>query len=663
MSNGVRVCKGVRVFNNERIGIDVTQAWLQVLAVSMALAGSGRVPAAPLEAYGRLPSIEQASLSPDGTKVALVQTAHDVRVLSIVDLEEEKALDVLRVGDGKVSAMEWADDDHLLVTTASSVMPMELYGEQTEWHLLNVFNLQTKKFTGLLNHVRDDAQTMNVVSGQPVVVHTGKDTLLYVHGVYVTDATEPALFKVNLTTGAEVLLKKGAMATNGWMTDDSGDVVAEQDYSEHDRRWSIRLYDGRHLLHSVSGIAPVDSPEMLGLSASGDEIVVAVFDADGVSWRPLSIKEGTWGADLAPNEALNEFLAQPGSQRMIGMGYVGDDTRYHFVDKSLQAGWDWTVRVFAYQRVELVSLSADHSRLLVQVQGPKSGYAYYLSDTKEHLTKPIGPVYGGVTQVAEMRPITYKAADGLEIPAYLTLPPDRPAKNLPVIVFPHGGPQARDRLGFDWWAQAMAVQGYAVLQPNYRGSALDQKFIEAGYGEWGRKMQTDLSDGLSYLAAQGIVDPKRACIVGASYGGYAALAGVTLQSGIYRCAVAVSAVSAPANFMRWVGRKESFGERTGQRYWERFLGVEDPGDKRLDAISPLKHIDQLTVPMMLIHGRDDTTVPYDQSVDVVKAMKKAGRTVEFVSLDKEDHYFSRSATRLQMLQTSMDFLKKYNPAD
>jgi dipeptidyl aminopeptidase/acylaminoacyl peptidase len=115
--------------------------------------------------------------------------------------------------------------------------------------------------------------------------------------------------------------------------------------------------------------------------------------------------------------------------------------------------------------------------------------------------------------------------------------------------------------------------------------------------------------------------------------------------------------------MRWVGRKESFGERTGQRYWERFLGVEDPGDKRLDAISPLKHIDQLTVPMMLIHGRDDTTVPYDQSVDVVKAMKKAGRTVEFVSLDKEDHYFSRSATRLQMLQTSMDFLKKYNPAD
>jgi dipeptidyl aminopeptidase/acylaminoacyl peptidase len=660
--------KGVRVFNNNKkcVGnncIDAFRSSVRVVAALTMLACVARAPAAPLDAYGRLPSIEQASLSPDGTKIALVQTAHDVRVLSIVDLDEEKVISLLRIGDSKVPSIEWADDDHLLVTTASSVMPMELFGEKTEWHLLSVFNVQTKKFTALLNHVNDDAKTMNVVNGAPVIVHSGKDTLLYVHGVYVTDVTETALFRINLTTGTEALIRKGGIATNGWLIDDSGEIVAEQDYSEHDRRWSIRLYDGRPLLHTVSGVAPIDSPDMLGLNASGDEIVVALTEADGVNWRPLSIKEGTWGADLAPNESLNEFLLQPGSQRMIGTGYVGDETRYHFIDKSLQAGWDWTVRVFGFQRVELISISADHSRFLVQVQGPKSGYAYYLSDIKEHLTKSIGPVYAGVTQVAEMRAIKYKAADGLEIPAYLTLPPDRPAKNLPVIVFPHGGPEARDNLGFDWWAQAMAMQGYAVLQPNYRGSSLGKKFVEAGYGQWGRKMQTDLSDGLNDLATQGIIDPRRACIVGASYGGYAALAGVTLQSGVYRCAVAVSAVSDPANFMRWVGRKESYGDKTGQRYWERFLGVEDPGDKRLDEISPLRHIDQLTVPMMLIHGRDDTTVPYDQSVDVAKAMKKAGRTVEFVTLDKEDHYFSRSATRLQMLQSSMDFLKKYNPAD
>jgi dipeptidyl aminopeptidase/acylaminoacyl peptidase len=641
-------------------------ACLLVFLVFPLLLGTNRAPAAalgtPLEAYGRLPSIEQATISPDGTKVALVQSANDVRMLSIFDIDAEKVLALLRLGDSKVSLIEWADDIHLLVTTASSVMPMELFGEKTEWHLLHVYDLQTKKFSSLLDHVRDSAQTMNVISRRPVIVRNA-ETLLFVHGVYVTDVTTPALFRINLNTGLETVVKKGGIATNEWLVDDTGEVVAEQDYSERDRRWSIRLFDGRRLTQTVSGIAAIDAPDMLGLSPSGDAVLVALAEPDGYYWRPLSVKDGTWGEDIAPRETLTELVLQPGSRRMIGTGFVGDDTRYHFLDHSLQVGWDWTVRVFGYQRVELVSVSADHSRLLVQVQGLKSGYAYFVADTREHLTKPIGPVYSGVTRAAEMRPIKYKAGDGLEIPAYLTLPPDRPAKNLPVIVFPHGGPQARDSLGFDWWAQAMAMQGYAVLQPNYRGSDLDKRFIEAGYGQWGRKMQTDLSDGLDYLVAQGIVDPKRACIVGASYGGYAALAGVTLQSGIYRCAVAVAPVSDPSNFMRWVSRKEAYGDKIGQRYWERFLGVDSPADSRLDAISPLKHIDRLNVPLLLIHGRDDTTVPYEQSTDVAKALKKSGRTLDFVTLDKEDHYLSRSATRLQMLQASMEFLQKYNPAD
>ena len=121
---------------------------------------------------------------------------------------------------------------------------------------------------------------------------------------------------------------------------------------------------------------------------------------------------------------------------MIGTGFVGDDTRYHFVDPGLQEGWDWIVRVFGYQRVEFVSVSADHSKIIVEVMGPKSGFGYYLADVKEHLTRSVGNIYDGVTQIAEVRPIKYPAADGLEIPGYLTLPPDRPAKNLPIIVLP-----------------------------------------------------------------------------------------------------------------------------------------------------------------------------------------------------------------------------------
>src|SRR5262249_23938626 len=137
----------------------------------------------------------------------------------------------------------------------------------------------------------------------------------------------------------------------------------------------------------------------------------------------------------------------------------------------------------------------------------------------------------------------YAATDGLQIPGYLTLPPGRPATGLPLIVLPHGGPADRDVAGFDWWSQALVAEGYAVLRANYRGSTLGPRFLSAGFGEWGRKMQTDLSDGVRFLVNERIVDPGRVCIVGASYGGYAALAGVTLQSGVYRCAVSVAGIS------------------------------------------------------------------------------------------------------------------------
>jgi dipeptidyl aminopeptidase/acylaminoacyl peptidase len=619
--------------------------------------------AAGVEVYGRLPSIEQAALSPDGSKIAFVKTTQDWRFLAIIDLNQEKLVGGLRLGDTKLRSVEWADDDHLLLTTASSVMPWGLYGERTEWHVMSVYNLKTKKLSGLLTHVQGDARTMNAVYGAPVVQRKNGETLLYIQGMYVTDRTESALYRVNLTTNIEILLRQGHEVTNEWLVDDSGEIVAEQDYMERERRWAIRLFRDGHPQQNISGIAPIDPPEMLGLSATGDSIVVALTESDGVVWKPLLIKDGTWGPEISQNEALTGLVLRDGSRRMIGTAFVGDDTRYHFADPGLQEGWNWIVRVFGYQRVEFVSASADHSKVIVLVLGPKSGFAYHLADVKEHLTRSIGNIYDDVAQIAEVRPIKYPAADGLQIPGYLTLPPGRPAKNLPVIVFPHGGPQSRDDLGFDWWAQALAAQGYAVLQPNYRGSDLGHKWIESGYGEWGRKMQTDLSDGLRYLAAQGIADPKRACIVGASYGGYAALAGVALQSDVYRCAVAVAGISDPADFIRWVKRKEAYGDQVGLRYWERFLGVSDPGDKQLDAISPLRHAEQITVPLLLIHGRDDTTVPYDQSESIARALKHAGRPAQFITLDKEDHYLSRSATRLQMLQSSVEFLRKYNPPD
>jgi dipeptidyl aminopeptidase/acylaminoacyl peptidase len=181
--------------------------------------------------------------------------------------------------------------------------------------------------------------------------------------------------------------------------------------------------------------------------------------------------------------------------------------------------------------------------------------------------------------------------------------------------------------------------------------------MEAGFGEWGRKMQSDLSDGVRFLAKEGLIDPKRVCIVGASYGGYAALAGVTLETGVYRCAVSVAGIADMRRFHNW---NEVNGGRGG-RWWDRFLGVAGKNDPASLAISPIEHLSALTVPVLLIHGRDDTVVPYEQSDVMLSAAKRAGKYIDLVTLKHEDHWLSRSETRLQMLQATVDFLQANNP--
>ncbi|MGH8287529.1 MAG: alpha/beta hydrolase family protein [Steroidobacteraceae bacterium] len=181
-------------------------------------------------------------------------------------------------------------------------------------------------------------------------------------------------------------------------------------------------------------------------------------------------------------------------------------------------------------------------------------------------------------------------------------------------------------------------------------------------GKWGRKMQTDLSDGVDYLVKRGIADPAKVCFVGASYGGYAALAGVTLQPTVYRCAVSVAGISDLARMMRWEGRGGADARWIG-RYWDRFWGVSGSSDPRLGVISPIEHVDAVRAPVLLIHGRDDTVVPFEQSQIMFDALRADNKDVQLVTLKNEDHWLSNSKTRLQMLQATVAFLRAHDPPD
>jgi dipeptidyl aminopeptidase/acylaminoacyl peptidase len=621
----------------------------------------------PLEAYGRLPDLEDVAISPSGERLAFVTTKADERLIVVHSLADHTTVAGLRVGNQKLRGISWADDNHLMVTTSVTTLPLGFVGMNYEWYLLQVYDLRTHKSRPVPDpdsvRLRTDTRLMNVISGPTMVRSVNGHTLLFVSGVYVTDRALRALFRVDLDTGEQSLTRFGSKSTQGWFVGMDGEVTAQEDYYDEEQRWALKIRRDGSLKEVASMHAGIDLPEVLGFGPDGDTLLTQSIEEGNPVWKLLSLRDGTFQPPMAERKVFDGPIEDPRTRRLIGGVQVEDFASYVFFDPRLQHRWDAILRAFPGDHLRLVSASDDFKKIVVRVDGPGHGLAFELIDMDTYQATLVGAVYEGVTRPLEVRRITYSAADGLTVPAYLTLPAGPAAKGLPLVVLPHGGPAVRDTADFNWWAQALADQGYAVLQPNYRGSALGRPYLEAGFGQWGRKMQTDLSDGVRYLVKEGIVDPARVCIVGGSYGGYAALAGVTLDPGVYRCAVSIAGVSDLKRMLEWVNAKHRSEGRLEQRYWDRFMGASGPRDPALEAISPIKHIDAVSVPVLLIHGRDDTVVPFEQSTLMYDALRRAKKDVELVALKHEDHWLSRSDTRLQMLQTSITFLRTHNPAN
>ena len=249
--------------------------------------------------------------------------------------------------------------------------------------------------------------------------------------------------------------------------------------------------------------------------------------------------------------------------------------------------------------------------------------------------------------------VSYPARDGTSIEAVLTLPREREPKNLPVFIMPHGGPFERDEESYDWWTQYLAELGYAVIQPNYRGSSgYGRDFSALGEGEWGLKMQDDLNDALAWAGKQGIVDPKRACVIGASYGGYAAMRAAQRDGALYRCAVSYAGVSDLGALARY---DSSF---LGGDLRKKWLRKQAPDFR---AVSPRFYASAFSAPILIAHGVEDKRVPVRQSRMMADELKHAGKRYEYLEQPLGDHHFSRAEDRLQFLKAMKAFLDKYNP--
>jgi dipeptidyl aminopeptidase/acylaminoacyl peptidase len=620
--------------------------------------------AAPLEVYGRRPAMDQVEISPGGTRLAFIAEIGAGQRVVVRDVAQKKIIAAVSAGEFKIRSIQWADEDHLIVVSSKLT---ELRGVTTstaknEYAQGVVLTVSQNKVQPLL--YEGDAEALLILQGEPVVRRSGGQTIIFAESVAFVDGSgRDSLFRTNLARRRTTLVKAGEPTTYAWLLDQEGKILGEAHHFESSGSSRIKLRDRAGLMRTVDTPEGAKDAYFLGLGRDNNSVLVGYEKDEKDIVAEIALDTLSWSDPLIDTD-VSRLIWHPATHQLLGYATLtGDTTTYTFFDPADQRAWRSVTAVYRGQSVTLLSMTDDRRRFVVSVDSPTEGLAYALVDLDAKTADWLGEAYVGLTakDISPVQPISYKAADGLEITGYLTLPAGAEAKNLPLVVLPHGGPAVRDAPGFDWWSQALASRGYAVLQPNFRGSdGFGRAFLEAGHGEWGKKMQTDLSDGVRDLAAKGIVDPKRVCIVGASYGGYAALAGATIDTGVYRCAVSVAG---PSDLKRMLSSDKRAKGVGALRYWSRFMGVDGARDPDLALISPAALASRVEIPVLLIHGKDDVVVNYEQSTLMADALRAAGKPVEFVTLDGEDHWLSRSETRLKMLESTVAFLEKHNPPD
>jgi dipeptidyl aminopeptidase/acylaminoacyl peptidase len=346
--------------------------------------------------------------------------------------------------------------------------------------------------------------------------------------------------------------------------------------------------------------------------------------------------------------------------RILFTEYEDDRSRVYFRDKEFEKEYRWLEAQLPGKEIAFGSHSEDESVWIISANSDTEPGETYVWDRK---AKTLALQYRIREELArealsERKPYHFKSSDGLDIPAYLTLPKGLPAKNLPLIVHPHGGPWVRDSFGYDAYAQFLANRGYAVLQPNFRGSTgFGKSFLNAGNGEWGRKMQDDLTWGVKALVAEGIVDPKRVGIMGGSYGGYATLAGVAFTPDVYSAAVAIVA---PSNLITLLDSIPPYWEAGRKQMYTRMADPNTPeGRALLTDESPLTKAKSIVTPLVVVQGKNDPRVNIRESDQIVAAVRDNGKPVEYLVAPDEGHGFARPINRLAMITKMEEFFAKY----
>ena len=641
-----------------------------VAALMFCSSASAETPAEIALLFGRADAMGNPQLSPDGSRLAVECSPAVHLTICVFDLiGGAEPVIVPRMADVRLTDHYWANGKTLILDIEAFERLQTSNGlEEYTFERAVAFNIEDQKPVLLLSDNRAWVDTNNLAA----IGTSENEKLLF--SIISESSTQMGfdtrmksddqlvfnLMEVDLSSGRSKIKTKATQNVVDAVVTPDGKIVAEIRYRD---KGSIG-----HELEIVAGGKTLFQRSKLkqypltiwGLDISGKNLIVFLEEGETEELFLMSLADGT----LTPIEDRGGLVGPVIDKRkrhVVGFEYPDDFTEQSLVDEELKRQIADVSSVFPGSSVTVESWSDDRSMTIMKIERSGKPADYYLFEPAAGSISPIGSVAPHLEDrpLGIIEPITYPAQDGLEITGYLTLPPGKTRGDgpFPLIVMPHGGPEARDTLEFNWWAQAYAAAGYSVLQPNYRGSAgFGSKFRDAGYGEFGDKMVTDVLDGVRWAVKAGLAEEGKVCAAGASYGGYSALMLGALGQNEVRCVISVNGITTPSSLLGDVG-KDSFV----YNYLVRYLGIDRFADaaSRSD-ISPVRRVDDIRAPVLLIAGREDSVVPYSQA-EAFMAAARHRSDVTLVTMESEDHYLSTTFARHKVLDESLAFLALHLP--
>lgn len=623
-----------------------------------------------LEAYGKLEQISDVKISPSGELIAYRRTESDKEdFIMVFSLKEKKAIAMLNVSSIDPQGHYFVSEDYLIINGSNHV---NWRGYKHDFDVSTAFSFDIKnnkaeELIKLGEEIGRDSTVTLGQSGMGNVVGTSSDgKILYIPAFVSKSSTDQnpsySLLGVDLDGKKRPrIISKGTYKTRNYFLDSDANIIARENLNDKSNEHSIDVFNGGKWQNLYSYKAEILTHSFLGLS---DDFTALVFsrndDLDG--FLELSLNDGS----VQPLENLNSRSSNGVIENehgvVVGLRYPGFTPDYQLTDSTLDQRIKKILSEHEGHSVHLSDWSTDWKHIVVRVEGTLYAGDYFLYKEGQRAERLVSSRLDlDSEEINAVSTFEFKARDGLTIPTILTLPRSTSDKldMMPAVIMPHGGPAANDQVGFDYMAQAFASRGYLVIQPQFRGSTgFGKDHYEAGWGQWGKGMQNDLTDAVQFLVNDGLVDPERICIVGASYGGYAALAGAAFTPELFKCAVSIAGVSHLPKML--AADKRRYGKKSWVlNYWNRSILAGDFDKNALEALSPYYSAQKIKIPVLLLHGEDDTIVEYEQSKLMYKAMKKAKGTVKIVKLRNDDHYLRDGSTRTQAVKEMVKFVEAH----